>query len=397
MIAALLVSATALTLVDAQNRNFTTLSVSVELNTNLLGATGFCVYQLGDGSLVLNSANQSGTYLTKLDPENHIIWTHLIHAGQDSLPRLVTLDDGGFLLAGIVNSLYFLAKTDSAGNVEWTKTLYSDAPVNYLMDIVEVDGGGFVVAGFGEPEIDGLGWIWLTKTDSDCNVLWNRIISGPTNDCPSHIIQLPDGGYMLSDTAYSFVPDQAFYRLIKLDANGWALSNSSYGGYGYYYQPECNSAISTQDGGYLMIGYLWRKAAWVVKVNSVGELQWNQTYGESRCAITAALETPKGFLLQEYLDGNRTGLMLTDKLGSPIWNTTLAEVTMPVGMEANFHSLIETKGGGYIMLASKNNSVWLAKFDYPKETAVWMWVFATLEVAIAATLTVWTLHKRNGC
>jgi len=397
LISALLISSVVVvTFADLGTQNFNELSPPVELNNALPGATGYNVYQLEDGSLVLNSANQTGTYLTKLDANNQILWTQLIHGGQDSLTHLVVLQDGGFLLGGIVNNRYVLAKTNSTGDVEWSKGFVSGANVNYMMDIVEADDGGFVWAGFGEPHIDGLGWIWFTKTDGAGNLLWSRNISGPISDCPSHIIKTGDGGYVLSDTAYSFVPDQAFFRLIRLDAEGNVLGNSSYGGYGYYYQPECNGVIPTDDGGYLLLGYLWRKAAWIVKVDADGEMMWNQTYGESHCAITAALQTSQGYLLQEYLDGNRTGIILTDHGGKLVWNTTFANVTMPVGMEANFHSLINAQGGGYIMVGSKNDSTWLVKFDYPKEPKVWLWGVAAVLLFSAASLTVMPFYKRNG-
>ncbi len=72
---------------------------------------------------------------------------------------------------------------------------------------------------------------------------------------PQKLSKLTLTGYVLSDTSYSFVPDQAFFRIISLDTEGNVLGNYSYGGYGYYYQPECNGAIATDDGGYLLFGY----------------------------------------------------------------------------------------------------------------------------------------------
>lgn len=383
---------------NAGTQNLTVLSEPVELNTELPSGAGYNVYQLTDSSIVLNSANQSGTYLTKLDSNNQIVWTRLIHAGSEPLMRLVALRDGGFLLGGIVGQRYVLVRADIDGYVLWTKTLDSGANVNYLMDLAEADDGGFVLAGFGVPEIDGLGWIWCAKTDFAGNLVWSKNINGPTNDCPSHLIPVEDGGFVLSDTAYSFVPDQAFFRLIHIDHNGQVLGNSSYGGYGYYYQPECNSAIKTVDGGYLMLGYLWLKAAWTVKVDADGAMQWNQTYGGSRYAITGALETPKGYLLQEYLDGNGTGIILTDTLGNEVWNASWMDVTMPVGMEANFHSLIEAQDGGYIMVASKDDTVWLVKLNYPMEQAVWLWgAVGVLLVAAAGTfVATFRCSKKSG-
>jgi hypothetical protein len=116
-----------------------------------------------------------------------------------------------------------------------------------------------------------------------------------------------------------------------------------------------------------MIGYLWRKPAWVVKVNAEGDMEWNRTYGENGCSITGALQTETGYLLLEFLKPNATGIILTDKLGDVVWNTTFLNVTLPVGLEANFNSIINAKEGGYIILASKNYETWLAKLDCPKD------------------------------
>jgi hypothetical protein len=222
---------------------------------------------------------------------------------------------------------------------------------------------------------------------------WSQNVSGPNADCPSRIIQTSDGGYVLAGTSYSFVPDQAFYRLIKMDADGRVLTNYTYGGYGYYYQPECNFAITTSDDGYLMGGYLWQKPAWVVKVDGDCAMQWNQTYGTDWCAIVGALQTSNGYLLAEYLSQNHTGIILTDNLGQSIWNTTLSDVTLPVGLEANFNTIIDAKDGGYIMVASRNQSVWLAKLDYPKMGSVAFMAIGVSELvlvaAIAVTFVVW--------
>jgi hypothetical protein len=377
-------------LIEAQIPNYSALSTPIELRVNLPGVVGYSVYQLGDESLVLNSVNQTCTFLTKLTPNYHLLWTQTIQIGQNStaLPRLLALRDGGFLLAGIVDNLYTLVKTDSHGNIEWTKTYSSGAPVNYFMSIIESSDGWFALAGFGEPSEDSLGWIWFAITDSAGNIQWDENISGPNADCPSRIIQTSDGGYVLAGTSYSFVPNRAFYRLIQMGADGHVRLNSTYGGYGYYYQPECNFAITTDEGGYLMAGYLWQKPAWIVKTDVDGNMQWNQTYGTNGCAITCALQTPKGYLLVDYLNQNHTGIILTDNVGQSIWNTTLSDVTLPVGLEANFNTIVDAKGGGYIMVASKNQSVWLAKLYYPKTSSVLFEALGVSELLLAGAIIV---------
>jgi hypothetical protein len=135
-------------------------SSSVELQTNIKGEVGYSVFQLKDGSIVLNTANQSCTFLVKIDSSNHLLWTKPIQIDQKRtiLPRLLPALDGGYALAGIVDNIYTLVKTDSQGNIQWIKTFSSGAPINYFMSIIQTRDGGFAIAGFGEKVEEGLGW-----------------------------------------------------------------------------------------------------------------------------------------------------------------------------------------------------------------------------------------------
>ena len=71
-------------LIDAQTPNYSTLSAPVELQANLPGVVGYSVYHLGDGSLVLNSVNQTCTFLTKPTPNYNLLWIQPIQIGQNS-------------------------------------------------------------------------------------------------------------------------------------------------------------------------------------------------------------------------------------------------------------------------------------------------------------------------
>ena len=365
------------------------------LQSNLTGTFGYSVYQLADGSLILNTSNGTCTFLVKLDPSNQVVWTQpiLIDPANTTLPRLRPTADGGFVVGGIMDNYFTVVKTDAEGNIQWTQKYSSGAPINYFQSIIQTSDGGYAIAGFGQYVDEGLGWIWFVKTDSAGNMLWNKTISGPLADCPSSVFQLSDDRYVLSDVSYIFNPNHAFFRLIKLDSSGNVVNSTLYGGEGYYYQPECNFAIATKDGGYLLAGYLWQKNAWAVKTDAEGNMQWNQTYGVEHSSITSAVETPNGgYLLAAISNLTEVQLIVTDSEGKQVWKSTLQDVQLPVGLEASFNSLISAKDGGYIMVGSKNDSVWLARFDVqqagPIPIALLPYVEALLAFAVVATVLV---------
>ena len=375
------------------------LSSPVELQNNLPGEFGYSVYQLADSSLILNTSNQTCTFLVKLDSSNRLLWAKpfQIDPVNTTLTRLRPTADGGYVLAGIVDNLYTVVKTDSDGNITWTKTFSSGAPINYFQSIIQTRDGGFAIAGFGQLVDEGLGWIWFVKTDSAGNMEWNRTISGPLADCPSSVFQMPNGGYVLSDVSYTFNPNHAFFRLIKLDASGNMLGSTVYGGDGYFYQPECNFAIATKDGGYLMAGYLWEKNAWVVKTDAEGNLQWNQTYGVKHSSITSAVETPNGgYLLLSISNLTDVHLIMIDSEGNQVWKTTFPDVRLPVGLEASFNSIISSKDGGYIVVGSKNQSVWLAKLTPQGKSIVTnLELVVGLELIVAVAVSLLFVAKKR--
>jgi hypothetical protein len=136
-----------------------------------------------------------------------------------------------------------------------------------------------------------------------------------------------------------------------------------------------------------MAGYLWQKSAWIVKTDAEDNMQWNQTYGVNGSSVTCVLETQGGgYLLMAISNLKDVGLIMTDNAGKELWNMTFPGVTLPVGLEANFNSIIKAKDGGYFVVGSKNQSVWLAKLEYQHYGSNVPQPLSIAEVALAVTV-----------
>ncbi len=331
---------------------------------------GFSVYQLPDGGYTFNVANDTATLIVNVNETGSLISSKAIeiNGATTKLPYFVTTFDGGYALAGMMGDNYTLAKTDPTGNLEWFRMFPSNAPLTFLRSMIQTNDGGFALAGFRQQADEGEGEIWFARTDPTGNLLWNETLKGPIADCPSQIIQEPDGGFMLSDVSFSLEPNQAYFRLIRMTADGRVLWNQTYGDLDKYRVPESNAAISTRDGGYLIGGFLAGRNIWVVKTDGEGRMEWNQTYGETNDSVVCAHQTSDGGYFFGAIENITRGwVMKTDELGIQQWNMTFAGVTFPEGLEANFNNAIQAKDGSYLVLGTRNGNVWLANLAAPTQ------------------------------
>jgi hypothetical protein len=355
---------------------------------------GYSVYQLPDGGYVFNAANETATFIITTDNIGNIVSSSSIQIDGNPtlLPYFVLTSDGGYALAGMLGDNYALAKTDPEGNLEWSKTYSSNAPLTFLRSMIQTSDGGYALAGFRQEADEGEGEIWFARTDQAGNLLWNETLKGPIADCPSQIIQEPDGGFMLSDVSFSLEPNQAYFRLIRMDQNGRVLWNQTYGDLGRYRVPECNAAIPTSDGGYLIGGFLAGRDIWIVKTDGSGRMLWNQTYGETNDSVVCAHQTADGGYFFAAIK-NFTGgwVMKTDEVGNQQWNMTFAGVTFAEGLEANFNNAIQARDGSYFVLGTRNGNVWLANLATPAPDSnpfTRPLVLGTIAFAVAAPLTL---------
>ncbi len=166
-------------------------------------------------------------------------------------------------------------------------------------------------------------------------------IGGSLNDNANAVIATLDGGYAIlghtqsADGDVTDKTDTSFdYWLLKYDEEGTLQWSKSYGGSG---DDRGNAIVQTSDGGYAIVGYstsadgdvsqnAGAQDYWIVKVNAVGELQWERSYGFSgRDEALSILETSdQGFLVVGELDvtasqGEGTTLQRQRHAGGNYW------------------------------------------------------------------------------
>jgi hypothetical protein len=199
--------------------------------------------------------------------------------------------------------------------------------------------------------------------------MFNRTYGGAETDLANCIIETSDGGYALAGYTYSFGAGGEDFWLVKTDANGNVEWNQTYGG---PLDDQAYSVVETSDGGYALAGYTRSSGAlgivWLVKTDENGNMQWNQTYDETKeKEIGALIETSDGGFV---IAGNNWGmnyrvfdlwLLKTDVEGNEIWQKNYGESIMEF-----VRSAVETSDGGYAIAGftgSGSNDFWLVKTD----------------------------------
>jgi uncharacterized delta-60 repeat protein len=321
-----------------------------------------------DGGYIIAGSTQSfgaggdDIYLIKTDSEGNMLWNQTYGGtGYDYGNSVQVTSDGGYIIAGQTNSFgagaydVYLIKTDSEGNMLWNQT-YGSTNRDEGHSVQVTSDGGYIIAGSTQSFGAGGDDIYLIKTDSEGNMLWNQTYGGPDDDGGSSVQVTSDGGYIIAGYTYSFGAGKSDVYLIKTDSEGNMLWNQTYGGTGYDYG---NSVQVTSDGGHIISGYSSPSGPsgydfYLVKTDSGGNMLWSQTYGGTTVdrSFSVQVTSDGGYIISGStaswpFDESDVYLVKTDSEGNMLWSQTYGGT----GYDGGF-SVQVTSDGGYIIAGS---------------------------------------------
>ncbi len=290
-----------------------------------------------EGFAIVGYGEMGGLLLVKADAAGNMEWnqTYFSGEGDDRASSLIQTSDGGYAIVGTMVGVhhpnrYWLIRTDSSGNKLWDQG-YGDTGLNSAFSGIQTEDGGYAIIGK-----SGFSDSLLIKTDSSGNMQWNQTYNGITQI--HSILQTSDGKYALAGSTNNSVSD---FWLARTDSLGNMQWNRTYSGTGDSY---AESLIQTSNEGYAIIGNTELNSSipvaggfdiWVVKTDSEGNLQWNQTYGgsgydEGRLIIQTE---DGGYTIFAHLHGHGMSLL---KLAAPTQPSTLpiSDVILYVGIVA---------------------------------------------------------------
>jgi hypothetical protein len=260
---------------------------------------------------------------------------------------------------GAGSSDAFLTKTDAFGTVQWTKT-YGDSAYEVAYAVRQTSDGGFIVVGETESVGNGLGDIWIFKTNSTGTVSWQRTCGGSGGDAGNDIIQTLDGGYAVAGFQNNPSAGNDNACLLKMDGSGniqWVhtYSAGTNDDYGY-------SVAQTTGGGYILAGESidnvnFVSNALIVRTDASGTLQGASTYGTINDHwINSIIAQPSGNIVVAGVSSEVSTLNVwlaqLNPNGVPVWSNSYA------GGGSNSDialSVASTPDGGFAVCGKTNS------------------------------------------
>ena len=277
---------------------------------------------------------------------------------------IIEVSSGGFLIVGETESFgagdfdAWLIRVDANGNHLWNQT-YGGLYDEWGWTVVEVSTGGFVFSGRTASLGAGSFDVWLVRTDSDGNHLWNHTFGGANTDAGRDMVEVSTGGFAIIGQTQSFGAGFFDFYLIRTDANGNLVWSRTYGGSGL---DEGASLIEVSTGGFVLTGDTWSYGAgssdvWLVRTDTNGNRLWNLTYGgiDEDGGMSVIEVSSGGYVITGDTASLGAGaldmwLIHTNANGIPLWNQTFGGTDDDEGW-----AVLETSAGDFVVFGKTSS------------------------------------------
>lgn len=321
------------------------------------------------------------------------LWARTYSGPKDAFARsVINTSDGGFLIAGTlninssgpVNNEAWLIKLASDETIEWQKT-YGNQGDDSANAVIQTADGGYLIAGV----IDSLSTAsdaWLVKLNSLGEIQWEKSYGASPDETAKVVVQTDDNGDGNRDDGYILIGNNGATnsaQIIKVDSSGsieWQQDHEA--GFGTL---TAYSVQQTADRGYIVTGEIYNSTStnrdlWVLRLSSTGTITWEKTYaGTDNSGGRKIIQTDDnsdgkaddGFLVAGIMDTDASSTILDAawvlKLnadGSIAWQETLSGSGTEMA-----NDVIQTQSGKFLVAATtqafgaSSNDDWLIELN----------------------------------
>lgn len=243
----------------------------------------------------------TAAYLIRTDSLGNLIWSKT-YGGEDwsYFSSVKHTSDNGFIACGRKDTDgFYIVKTDSSGSIVWSTNIFS---LGWASSIQETFDKGFIIVGFDAAA--GPTGIFILKIDSTGNALWSKVINESLGEGAAQCVkQCSDSGYIITGKTFSWITGDDDTFLLKIDSAGNFNWMKTYGGTGEEWGFDIKP---TADNGFVIVGRTQsfgqgdfnKRNIYLLKTNSAGDTVWTRAYGSSLNFGYSVEQTPdNGYII----------------------------------------------------------------------------------------------------
>jgi hypothetical protein len=245
-------------------------------------------------------------------------------------------------------------------------------PAYAAYSLVQSIDGGYALAGWGYARggIDLTNNVYFVKTDSLGNIEWEQPIGlADCNERAYSLVQTSDEGYAIAGSVSvpGLVLEDSW--LVRTNSSGHMQWNQTYGGAG---TDETFALVQTSDDGYALAGgsnsypIVGSFDFWLVKTDAAGVAQWDRIYAgtDDSEAYSMIKTSDGGYAMAGYTVLYESGdlqswLVKTDSSGNKMWDKSYGASDL----DSESYSLVQTSDDGYALAGYNGDDAWLVKTD----------------------------------
>ncbi len=323
---------------------------------------------------------------------------------------VIQTSDGGYLAIGQNASIDFdsspiftnytslVVKTDSQGNIIWAKDYSIEGTNTRLSLAVQTSDGDYVLAGTHavktiyltdntDPQFGiATQQFCLIKIDPQGNIIWNKTYVQAKQSLGDleinvngyslqGIVQTSEGGYALVGS-YTFDVGNGGLWLVKTDSSGnleWnqTLRTGSY----------ASAIFQADDQGYIIVGSETSRGPSpsmykMIKVDTNGNMQWYKNYGGTgdyySARSSSGLAVEDGYVIVGSASPQGSApngwIVKTDTEGNMLWNKTYTYAKLPISI----HSVSPANDGNLMFIGTATKHTKSGEFDANSRTYTWI-------------------------
>lgn len=320
------------------------------------------------GHGVPDGRTDADMFLVKTDGQGAVQWDRYIGGtGRDQGHALVMASQGDYVLVGEYeqspgNPDAYMVRVNMQGDTLWTLKV-GGTDRDALISVIQSQDGNFIAAGYTRSFGSGREALLLMKVSPNGQLIWQQNL-GPAGFWKGEeLVEGPDGSLYIvgSETDVGLINRNAL--LVKTDSIGqflWAQT------YDWNQKDYGQGLILHPDGSLVLVGssifiYPYFSTLNLVKVDSLGQVQWRQQYGGGDFELGTGIIrlAGGGYMLVGttsapglHFDDHEVWMIRTDAQGDSLWSRHFGYSESDFGKH-----MIQTSDGGFVICGSAANVV----------------------------------------